>query len=38
SDAFRFLVDVALPEWRERLLRRGELDLRVWCAAASSGE
>jgi chemotaxis protein methyltransferase CheR len=35
---FQFLVEQALPEFEEELSRRGDRDLRIWSAAASSGE
>jgi len=35
---FEFLRSVALPEIEGSLTRSGENDLRVWCAAASTGE
>jgi len=38
NEHFRFMRDEILPVWTTRLRRRGELDLRIWCAAASTGE
>ncbi len=38
SSHFDFLVERALPEVLERLRKRGSRDLRIWCAACSSGE
>lgn len=35
---FEFLRTRALPEVESRLARAGERDLRLWCAAASTGE
>lgn len=36
---FEYLSKVVLPEWIERIgSGSGEKDLRVWCAAASTGE
>lgn len=35
---FDFLVETALPKVVERLRSRNSHDLRVWCAAASTGE
>lgn len=38
QEHFRFLREVALPEACEQAYRRSNLDLRIWCAAASTGE
>jgi chemotaxis protein methyltransferase CheR len=35
---FEFLRERALPELEARLTRDGDRDLRLWCAAASTGE
>lgn len=35
---FAFLNEVVLPEVASGLARRGDNDLRLWCAAASTGE
>ena len=35
---FAFLREVVLPEAERTLSRRGDNDLRLWCAAASTGE
>lgn len=36
--ALRVYLDEALPGWIRRLDRVGQRDLRVWCAASSTGE
>ena len=38
SEHFDHYVRTALPEVTERLQRQGTRDLRMWCAASSSGE
>lgn len=38
KEHFDFFRKVALPEAAERARRRGGKDLRVWCAASSTGE
>lgn len=35
---FDFLTNRALPEIVPNLIKRGQKDIRVWCAAASTGE
>ena len=35
---YDFMTKTALPELQQRLERQGERDLRMWCAAASTGE
>lgn len=38
SEHFIFLKQEALPAWVKKQRAKRELDLRIWCAAASSGE
>lgn len=38
SDHFVYLKKVVLPEITKELERKGSNDLRIWCAAASTGE
>ncbi len=38
SEHFEHLENVSLPEWIERQRVKNDFDLRVWCAAASTGE
>ncbi len=38
NEHFRCLREEVLPAWTERLERRDDRDLRLWCAAASTGE
>ncbi len=38
SDHFVYLKKVVLPEITKKLERKGSHDLRIWCAAASTGE
>ncbi|MBF0237151.1 MAG: protein-glutamate O-methyltransferase CheR [SAR324 cluster bacterium] len=35
---FDFMTEAVLPQITQTLSSRGELDLRVWCAASSTGE
>ncbi len=35
---FDFYLQALLPEWTKKLEARGSRDLRIWCAACSSGE
>ncbi|MDX2019089.1 MAG: CheR family methyltransferase [Deltaproteobacteria bacterium] len=38
SHHFDFLKAEVLPQLRQRALRTGERDIRIWCAASSTGE
>lgn len=38
NDHFEFFRDTALPEIRARHEAKGSQDMRIWCAAASTGE
>ena len=35
---FEYFINTALPETARRIMSRGKREIRVWCAAASSGE
>ena len=38
NEHFNYMRDVALPELRQRHIAHNDKDVRIWCAAASSGE